>query len=92
MAAKERIKLGAYTDEEIEEREKAKVKARANSLGRMESRLDAMEGYVPPSTGFAGTGNPADTSTNQVETSPPKSKKNNVECVGGGGVRCRNNN
>lgn len=52
MAAKERIKLGAYTDEELEEREKAKVKAKENSLGRMESGLDAMEGYVPPSTGF----------------------------------------
>ena len=52
MAAKERIRLGAHTDEEIEEREKAKVKAKANSLRRMESGLDAMEGYVPPSSGY----------------------------------------
>ena len=52
MAAKERIRLGAYTDEEIEKREKAKVKAKANSLGRMESGLDAMEGYVPSTTSY----------------------------------------
>lgn len=42
LAAKERARLGAYTDEEIDEREKTKAKAKANSLGRMDSALGTM--------------------------------------------------
>ena len=71
LAAKERTRLGAYTDEEIEELEKAKVKAKANSLGRMESGLEAMEGYVPPSTGY----------TEQEIYAPQSSKKSEKKCT-----------
>ena len=49
LASKERTRLGAYTDEEIQEREKVKAKAKANSLGRMDSALGAMNGNNKPS-------------------------------------------
>ncbi len=42
LAAKERIRLGAFTQEEIDEQAKPK----ANSLQRMQPALGAMEGYL----------------------------------------------
>lgn len=42
LAAKERTRLGAFTQEEIEEKSKPK----ANSLQRMQPSLGAMEGSV----------------------------------------------
>ena len=49
IAAKERIRLGAFTQEEIEEQSKSK----ANSLQRMQPSLGAMEGSVSaPTTGI----------------------------------------
>ena len=66
MAAKERIRLGAYTDEEIEEKAKAKV----NSLGAMDSGLEKMDGFVPPSSGYAGS-----TMETPYSSTPVKKKK-----------------
>lgn len=48
IAAKERIRLGAFTQEEIEEQSKPK----ANSLQRMQPSLGAMEGYTPEPTTY----------------------------------------
>ena len=49
LAAKERTRLGAFTQEEIEE----KAKPKANSLQRMQPSLGAMEGSVSaPTTGI----------------------------------------
>jgi hypothetical protein len=49
LAAKERTRLGAFTQEEIEEKSKPK----ANSLQRMQPSLGAMDGSVPaPTTGI----------------------------------------
>ena len=43
LAEKERVRLGAYTNEEIEQQEKVKAKVKSNSLGRLDSGLGAME-------------------------------------------------
>ena len=48
IAEKERIRLGAFTQEEIEEQSKPK----ANSLQRMQPSLGAMEGYTPQPTTY----------------------------------------
>ena len=88
LAAKERARLGAYTDEEIDEREKTKAKAKANSLGRMDSALGTMDGYVPEST------KNTETAIETPFSQPAKSRKKRkppVNCNGtnGGGIRCR---
>ena len=88
MAAKERIRLGAYTDEEIEEREKAKASTKVNSIGRLDSGLGTIEGYVPESA--ANTETAIETPFSQPAKSRQK-RKPPVNCNGtnGGGIRCR---
>ena len=52
LAAKERARLGAYTDEELEQRQKAKARKKANSLGKMDSTLGGMNRNDMPSCNF----------------------------------------
>lgn len=52
LAAKERARLGAYTDEELEQRQKAKARKKANSLGKMDSALGGMNPNDKPSCNF----------------------------------------
>lgn len=52
LAAKERARLGAYTDDELEKRQKAKARKKANSLGKMDSTLGGMNQNDKPSCNF----------------------------------------
>ena len=64
LAAKERIRLGAFTQEEIDEQTKPK----SNSLQRMQPALGAMEGYSQESISDINQSNNAQNSNELTKT------------------------